>query len=113
MRKVFLDDLPKKLGRGINKNKECIIWEETIGIKGIKFIYDDIEGVLEIVDYIKEKHKLNIKYNNKYFLITTSDFLRCGLGELLGTRTIIYKYNIGDIIETKTGKIEILEQIIL
>ena len=110
MRKVFLDDLPKKLGRGINKNKECIDWSNSIGFK-VKFIYDDIEGELEIVKFNKEKYKLNVKYNNDIFLISTTEFINCKLGEIVGKFIINYRYNIGDIIETKTGEIKILEQI--
>jgi len=38
LRKVFLDKLPRKYGIGINKNKLCLDWENSIGYE-IKFIY--------------------------------------------------------------------------
>ena len=40
MRKMFLEDLPKK-----NKN---INWKLSVGHK-VKFIYEDIEGSLKII----------------------------------------------------------------
>ena len=41
------DYLPKKM----NKGKECIDWKNSAGYK-VHFIYDDIEGELEILNYI-------------------------------------------------------------
>jgi len=92
------------------KNNKRIDWKNSIGYK-VKFIYDDIEGEVEIIDYDIEKQKLNILYNNIEFSIITSSFLECRLGKLLGKYTSIFKYNIGDIIKTNTGNIKILEQI--
>ena len=66
MRKVFLDDLPK-IGKYIN-------WKESVGYK-VKFIYDYIEGEVEIVDYyINDKGKiyLIIKYKDRVKPIYTS-----------------------------------------
>ena len=37
MKKIFLDNLPKK----IHCKKECIDWMNSIGYK-VRFIYDDI-----------------------------------------------------------------------
>ncbi len=110
MKKVFLDDLPKKQGWGANKDKDCIDWMNSIG-NTVKFIYNEIEGELQIITYDKSKRKLNIKYNNNIFIINIDTLLYCKLSELLGKVTKQYKYNIGEIIETKTGKIQILNQI--
>ena len=108
MRKVFLDDLPR-YEEGRYKGK--INWKESIGCRPIKFIYDDIEGEIEIIDYIKNGQQLNIKYNNNIFLIRTNNLLKCKLGVFLGVFIKTYKYNVGDIIETNNSNIEILEQI--
>ena len=42
MRKLFLDDLPRK-----KSNKKAIDWEKCIGRK-IEFICDDISGISNI-----------------------------------------------------------------
>lgn len=110
MKKVFLDDLPR-YGEGKRENK--INWKESVEYK-VKFIYDEIEDEIEIIDYYKINNKvfyLKIKYDNNFMSISINNFTKCNLGELLGINTKKHKYNIGDIIKTKTGKIEILEQI--
>lgn len=56
MRKVFLDDLPRKEGIGALKGKQVIDWKGSIGCK-VRFIYDDIEDKIEIKDYNKKKCK--------------------------------------------------------
>ena len=45
--KMFLEDLPRW---SIGKNKGGFNWNKTIKTK-VKFIYKDIEGWLEILDY--------------------------------------------------------------
>ena len=113
MRKTFLDNLPRYRIRAQRKNGE-IDWKNCIGFS-IKFIYDEIEGELNIINVIMEKGKRYIitEYgNHKNFHISTSGVLDCKLGGLLGTHTKKYKYDIGDIIDsTKSGKLEVLEQI--
>ena len=66
MRKVFLDNLPKK-----NKN---INWKLSVGHK-VKFIYEDIEGSLKIIKYIiKNNHPyLEVEYNDKTYLISSGE----------------------------------------
>jgi len=60
MRKVFLDDLPRRNGRGVNKDKECIDWKNSIGHR-VRFIYQikkyNIEDEITIIDYITKKQK--------------------------------------------------------
>jgi len=107
IRKVFLENLPRW---SKYTNVDRINWKDSVGYK-VKFIYDDIEGEIEIIDYHTKQQKLEVKYNNEYFIIKTYDLLSCGLSELLGKHTKKYKYNVKDIIQTKSGKIEILEQI--
>jgi len=51
LKKIFLDILPK--------NNKRIDWKNSIGYK-VRFIYDDIEGEVEIIDYNTEKRRLNI-----------------------------------------------------
>ena len=52
MRKIFTEDLPKwKEGR----NKGKINWEASIGLK-IRFIYNEINGYLEILKSVSYTH---------------------------------------------------------
>ena len=55
MRKVFLDELPRK-----NKN---INWKQSVGYV-VKFIYDDIEGGVEIIDLTRENRKSMLTLKN-------------------------------------------------
>ena len=112
MKKIFLDDLPKKLGFGANKDRECIDWDNSIGYK-VKFIYDDIEDELKIINhYRRSNHNfLDIEYNNRIVNINTCNFIKCALGNLLNKIVTEFKYNIGDIINLKFSDIKILEQI--
>ena len=80
MRKMFIENLPRRQGRG---GKE-IDWKNTIGYK-IKFVYDDIEGEVEIIDY--ENLHVKFSYNNKTYDILTDNFRRCNLGKVLGKNT--------------------------
>lgn len=108
MKKVFLDNLPKK-----NKgNSSSIDWKNTIGYK-VKFIYNDIEDEVEIINYKIINHIgfIDLKYNNNKFTINRSGFLKCSLGELLGCFSKKYLFKIGDIIKDDRRHIEILDLI--
>jgi len=107
MRKVFLDDLPRVYGFGDNQNKLIIDWKNTIDYE-VNFIYDDIEGKIKIINYIKQK--LTIDWNSRLYDINTGSFTKCQFGELLHNSKE-FKYKVGDIIDTHTGKIKIIKQI--
>lgn len=80
MRKVFLEDLPK---RG-----KYVSWIDSIDMR-VNFVYDEVEGEIDIVDYKKSLQELHIKHNNNIFKIHTSDFQKAKLGgQVLG----IYRY---------------------
>lgn len=85
MRKVFLDDLPRK-GRNIS-------WADSLGHK-INFIYDDIRGKIEITGY--DKGKITIVYNNRDFSICVSHFKECKLGKILNVYTGDFKVTVGE-----------------
>ena len=113
IKKVFLDDLPRyKEG----KYKGKINWQSSINCV-VNFIYGDIKGSIIICNYNKQNKNIDIIYKNKNFSINIIGFSRCQLGNILDinhyTYNYIYNYyyNIGDIVITNTGKIEILEQI--
>ena len=111
-KKVFTDNLPKKMGVGANANKECINWNKSVGYK-VKFIYDDMEGEVEIIDQYKKsgQNYLEVKYNDRIVHINAYAFSTCAIGNLLSKVVIDYRHNIGDIINLKFSDIQILEQI--
>lgn len=100
MRKVFLDEIPKR--------PEGIDWQKSVG-HTVYFVYDNIEGKIKIVEY--NKNKLKISYKNKNHIITTYYFKHGRLAHVLGLVNNNHIFKIGDIIETKTGKIQIKELI--
>lgn len=105
MMKVFLDELPRKGASNV------IDWFKSNGYI-VKFIYNDIEGWVEIADVKREGRKTMIglkylNYDTKYMF--SGNILKGQLGEILRVNTSEYYYNIGDIIEVSTGKIKIKE----
>ena len=92
IRKVFLDDLPRCRFGKTKVNGE-INWSVSIGYI-VKFIYDDLEGWLEIVSY--DSRFLYIKYLDKpIFKILTASFRKCKLGELLNKNSNNFKIEMG------------------
>ncbi len=108
MRKVFIDDLPK-WENGLNKGR--INWGECIGYK-VKFIYDDIEGEVEIIDYISEKtnKKIKVLYKYKFYNMTTSMFLNCKFSRMLKLRNAEFLYDIGTTFKDDKKDIIIIER---
>lgn len=105
-----LNKLPKKYGIGVNKNKLVYDWINCIGYK-IKFIYNDIEGEVEIIDYNLKKCILMIKYlDKKPFNIVANSFLKCYLGKLLGKKTSEFKIEIGKIFKDDKRDIVIIDR---
>ena len=105
MRKVYLDKLPKR-GKYVD-------WGKSIG-HSIPFQYDDIEGELPILDYIKKGNRgfIVTKYNGKDNIeVWIGAMTKCRLGSILGVYNIDYLYDVGDFINNlKHGSLEILEQ---
>lgn len=52
---------------------------------------------------------LTLKYKNKIQDISISNFKRCSIGELTGSVTKEYKYKVGQIIDVRSGQIQILK----
>lgn len=106
MRKVFLDDLPRRNGNnGVNIN-----WLKSIGYK-IKFIYDDIESEFEIVGYINDKNpRLKLKLNNRLHEINISSIFQGKLGGILHKKTSEFKIEIGTIFKDKKRDLIIIDR---
>lgn len=99
MRKVFLEELPKK-GNRIN-------WKESIGYK-VPFIYDDIESFL----YIKSKKNdyLTVEYNNRNFKISSDSLKKCLLGKVVGKISGEYRVEVGAILNNIKQNFLILDR---
>lgn len=106
MRQVFLDSLPK--------NKTRINWNECIGMF-VDFIYDDINGRVEICSYNKTTKNISIKSiefrNGKEFDIYVTSFRKALLGGFLMKQVKEYRFDIGETVKTNKLNIKILEQI--
>lgn len=112
IKKVFLEGLPKKKGIGANKDKIMTDWTNSIGLS-FGFQIGDLFGTIQIIDIkkVNGKSKLLLKYNNKQLWMDSGHIFNCKLKNLVGLKTTEYTYNIGDIVETNSGKIEILERL--
>lgn len=100
MKKMFLDELPKKEGFGANKGKMLIDWRNSVGHK-VPFVYYEIEGEIEIIEYIpSNKPKLIVKYKDKIFNnrpISTTSMQRCAIGYYLEKMTSEFKVEINQV----------------
>lgn len=102
MRKVFLEELPH------SKSGKQILWRKSIGYK-VNFIYDDIQGELEIIGY-KNSH-LVVKYKNKdTYTISANSFNKCNLGNILGKRMKDFRIEIGTIFKDDKRDLIILNK---
>lgn len=93
MRKIFLEDLPK------NKNN-TIRWKDSVGCK-VRFEYDDINGIIEIIGYDNSKYHIIVKYADRIRSMFVGSFKDCLIKELIGLMHSEYYYNVGDIIYDK------------
>lgn len=104
---INLDDLPKK--GGDHKYSGKIDWIRSVGSK-IKFIYEDIEDEIEVVDY-KDDY-VTVQYKEKIKKFKTINFTECKIGVLIGKIKISHLFTVGEIItDIKYGELNILEQI--
>lgn len=106
-KELSLENLPHK-GKLIN-------WKESIG-KFVHFVYGDIEGFIEIVEYYIKENKIKTRYKDIEYITTTSNFQKIKISNCLGikrknNKKVGFEYNVGDILTTNTSKIKIIKQI--
>ena len=99
MRKVFLEDLPR---RG-----SFIDWGKSID-KRINFIYDDINGYITIKQYYNKK--LTIVYNDKEYKILPDNLKKCKLGNILNIFTKEFKIEIGQVFKDDKRDLIIIDR---
>ena len=108
MRKVFLENLPK-IERGLNKGS--ISWKDSVG-EEVPFVYEDLQGVVEIIHYNRDLREITIRYLDREDSIYTSSFLKCALGNIVRKKTSSHLYNEGEVIENaKSGEIKIIKSL--
>lgn len=95
------------------KYKGKIDWSNNIGVK-LKFIYHEISGEIEIINYIKAipQGTVTVKYNDNIKQMKTNMLTKCSIGELIKYNNYDYIYNVGDILTTNyNSTIQIIKQI--
>lgn len=95
MREVKLEMLSEYfMGNGNRIN-----WRKIKNAK-VDFIYDDIEGTVEISYKNMKKGNvvLEVIYGDTVYEMLSSNFKKCKFAGLLGKRNYTHKYNIGDIV---------------
>lgn len=97
MKKVYLSDLPKKGG--------SVDWKKSVG-KKVKFLYNSLEGEVEIIKY--ENKYLIIIYKDKEEKIHIANFVNCKLGKILNIRTSNYKIELGNTFKDRKRDIKII-----
>lgn len=102
MKQIDLSNIPMK-----GKLRD---WKNSIGVT-CKFIYDDVEGNVQIVDYISDSHpKLKISYNEIEYICDTGTFVNVSFGKMLKKITSEYKFNLNEIISSQTGELKIIDR---
>lgn len=94
-------------------NKGHFYWKENIG-KELPFQYDDLEGIIKIIDYesINRKNLITIQYQDNIITTSTSNLLQLRIPTFLNKNknSRNYTYKIGDIIDKDFQKSKVIEQ---
>ena len=94
-------------------NKGHFNWKENIG-KELPFQYDDLTGIIKIIDYksINRNNLVTIKYQNNVITTSTSNLLQLKIPSFLNKNknTRQYLYKIGDIIAKDFQDSKVIEQ---
>ena len=103
IRKVFLEDLPRYKGKNIN-------WKESVGYK-VRFIYYDVEGEVEILDYDTKTRKISLLYLDKpVYVMGCADFSIGKLATLLGKYSGDFRMEIGKVLKNEKRDIIITDR---
>lgn len=80
-------------------------WKNSVG-STVKFKYEEVYGEFKIIEFLKNRYLL-VTYENKEHKIMSSHLAECKIGRVISYRNYGWNYNIGDIVETATGKIKL------
>lgn len=88
-------------------------WRENIG-KELPFQYDDLTGIIKIIDYESKNRKnlITLKYKDRTMTTSTSNLLQLRIPTFLGKNKVSrkYKYEIGDTIDKEYQISKVIEQ---
>lgn len=104
MRKVFLEDLPRK----INAGKEVIDWIGSVG-KNINFIFDDIEGEFTIVES-KRRNKIGLMYKGMFYEKEGRELKNAKIDSIVGKKVVDFRYEVGENIKTDYLDMTVIER---
>lgn len=94
-------------------NKGHFNWKENIG-KELPFQYDDLTGIIKIIDYksVNRNNLVTIKYQDNVITTSTSNLLQLKIPSFLNKNknTRQYLYKIGDIIDKDFQESKVIEQ---
>ena len=109
IKNIFIDlDKLEKYKEGKYKGK--INWKNNIG-KKVSFVYEDIEGELEIIDYDSKKQYLTIKYKDNIKQIFTGHFCEGKIGAIINKINKEHIYKEGEIIKDEKRNIVLTKKI--
>lgn len=94
-------------------NKGHFNWKENIG-KELPFQYDDLTGIIKIIDYksVNRNNLVTIQYQDNVITTSTSNLLQLKIPSFLNKNKNIrqYLYKIGDIIDKDFQESKVIEQ---
>lgn len=94
-------------------NKGHFNWKENIG-KELPFQYDDLTGIIKIIDYksVNRNNLVTIEYQDNVITTSTSNLLQLKIPSFLNKNknTRQYLYKIGDIIDKDFQESKVIEQ---
>ena len=94
-------------------NKGHFNWKENIG-KELPFKYDDLTGIIKIIDYksVNRNNLITIQYQDNVITTSTSNLLQLKIPSFLNKNknNRNYTYKIGDIIDKNFQKSKVIEQ---
>lgn len=94
-------------------NKGHFNWKENIG-KELQFQYDDLTGIIKIIDYksINRNNLVTLQYQDNIITTSTSNLLQLKIPSFLNKNKNKrkYTYKIGDIIDKDFQKSKVIEQ---
>ena len=101
MNKLFTENLPKYKGKAVD-------WCQCTN-RDVSFICNNINGTVHIIKYYKNKKYIRFIYNGHTFFKNIDSFRNGDLTDCIQLKEDGYYYNIGDIVETLSGKLKIID----